>query len=151
MYIVEFSWMLTIVSMLEQFLHPNWNLGKCDRSRHQKQAQDVYELYNWKVAHIAPDNLTLCHCLIYRLSQLIFKSKHSMLCCLKDLCTLNWLVSDTRRQKEYRYGNDCVVRTTIWSCLSDLPASITPDLLLVSLCTPEILKKQRGWHEFQLL
>ena len=72
MYIVEFSWMLTIVSMLKQFLHPNWNLGKCDRSRHQKQAQDVYELYNWKEAHIAPDNLTLCHCLIYKLSQLIF-------------------------------------------------------------------------------
>ena len=45
----------------------------------------------------------------------------------------------------------CVVRTTIWSCLSDLPASITPDPPLASLCTPEILKKQRGWHEFQLL
>ena len=150
MYIVKFSWMLTIVDMLERSLHPNWNLGKCDRSRHQMHK--MFMNYTTEKRHILPpDNLTLCHCLIYKLSQLIFKSKHSMLCCLKDLCTLNWLVSDTRRQKEYRYGNDCVVRTTIWSCLSDLPASITPDLLLASLCTSEILKKQRGWHEFQLL
>lgn len=42
----------------------------------------------------------------------------------------------------------CVVGTTIWLCLSDLPASITPDLLLASLCTPEILKKQRGRQSF---